>query len=58
MGAASLSELVVDRGRWLVGDVSASDRFYNVIQYGDVVESVALALEAEKQGQYLTKHAS
>jgi hypothetical protein len=29
-----------------VGDVSASDRFYNVIQYGDVVESVALALEA------------
>ena len=29
-----------------VGDVSASEDFYNVIQYGDIVESVAMALES------------
>lgn len=29
-----------------VGDVSANDDFYNVIQYGDILESVGMALEA------------
>lgn len=29
-----------------VGDVSTSDDFYNVIQYGDLLESVAMALES------------
>ena len=29
-----------------VGDVSASEDFYNVIQYGDIIESVGLALDS------------
>lgn len=29
-----------------VGDVSASEKFYNVIQYGDIMESAATALES------------
>lgn len=29
-----------------VGDVSASETFYNVIQYGDVLEAVGIALDA------------
>lgn len=29
-----------------VGDVSASEKFYNVIQYSDLMESVALALDS------------
>lgn len=39
-----------------VGDISASTDFYNVIQYGDVLESVGMALESYEDAVTPTGH--